>query len=194
VQDNLFRLINYTCALYIARASKSSFTEFLGDFKGRLSETRVINRLLIGLPASIEGYLAYGDAATTEAFLGKLMAFSMVLYHPIEHVWWASTLKSSPFAWIDGNKWRQWTCRCWLVYVVCDFIGTLRRLNQIGDDAKHAKERRNLVIWLTCILADAPLALQWSVDHGPFSDNVLNWAGWYGGLAGLYLRWLKLGP
>ena len=190
--DNLFRLICYSCALYISHSSKSPFTDWLADLKARLSETRVINRLLVGLPASIEGYLAYGDATTVEAILGRLMAFSMILYHPIEHVWWASTLKPV-LVHIDGNKWSQWTCRCWVVYVVCDLIGTLRRLGQIENDTKHAKERRNLLIWLTCIAADAPLAIQWSVDHGPFSDSLLNWAGWYGGLAGLYLRWLKLG-
>jgi len=53
------------------------------------------------------------------------------------------------------------------------------------------KTRRNLMIWLTCIGADFPLALQYSVANGPFGTRLLAWAGWYGGMAGLYRRWLN---
>ena len=193
--DNALRAISYSCALYSASVPPSEWTKWLDELKGKASETRYVNRLIVGLPASVAGYFAYGEETSTEATLGRIMAMSMILYHPIEHIWWASTFKTKLFD-IDGNAWSQWSCRCWVVYVLCDLIGTLRRIRDIDSkpshDLKTAKDRRNLLIWLTCILADAPLAIQYSVNQGPFSDMLLNWAGWYGGVAGLYLRWLKL--
>jgi len=193
--DNFLRVVTYTCALYLASAPKSTFAEWLADLKAKVSETRFINRIVVGLPASVEGYYAYGDSQSVDAMLGRIMALSMILYHPLEHVWWASTLKTKLFD-INGNEWSKWSCRCWVVYVLCDLIGTLRRIRDIDakpqQDASTVKTRRNLLIWLSCIAADAPLAIHWSMDSGPFSDSVLNWAGWYGGVAGLYLRWLKL--
>jgi hypothetical protein len=192
--DNALRVVTYSIALYLASSPgvKSDCASWLAELKAKVADTRFLNRILVGLPASVEGYFAYGRPVTFEALLGKLMAFSMVLYHPLEHGWWATTLKPKLFD-IDGDKWSMWSCRCWVAYVLMDLLGTLRRLQDLKDGAKGAgRERRNLLIWLTCIAADAPLAIQWSVPSGPFPDVVLNWAGWYGGVAGLYLRWLKL--
>ena len=88
-----------------------------------------------------------------------------------------------------------------MIYVLCDFYLTSIKAQDATElmdketDAKkkhgHSIERRNQLIWLSCILADAPLALQYSMVQGPFTQTQLNWAGLYGGVAGLYLRYIR---
>ena len=204
--DNALRLWGYSCVLYnmhtaAANGKLTDVQEFLRALSGKIAEARTINRVTYGLPASISGVLAYGSDASFESWLGRIMALSMVIYHPLEHGWYFTTIKSSIFS-FDGNLWSVWSCRMWLIYVICDFIGTVTKLQEVstGLEAKNIdkkdlnsllKTRCNLIIWLTCILADFPIAFQYSVASGPFSDRLLAWAGWYGGLAGLYRRWLN---
>ena len=204
--DNALRLWGYTCVLYnmhtvAADGKLTDFQEFLRALSGKISDARTVNRVTYGLPASVAGVFAYGSDMSIESILGRIMALTMVLYHPLEHGWYFTTLKSNIFG-IDGGKWSLWSCRMWLIYVICDFIGTVKKLQEVstGLEAKNIDKeqqssllrlRRNLIIWLTCIFSDFPIALQYSVASGPFSDRLLAWAGWYGGLAGLYRRWLN---
>jgi hypothetical protein len=204
--DNALRLWGYSCVLYNMHTvgpdgKLTDVQDFLRALSGKISEARTVNRVTYGLPASISGVLAYGSDTSFEANLGRLMALSMVIYHPLEHGWYFTTLKQSIFN-FDGGKWSLWACRMWLLYVICDFIGTIKKYQEVStgleaknldkkDQSNLLKLRRNLIIWLTCIAADFPLALQYSVANGPFGDRLLAWAGWYGGLAGLYRRWLN---
>jgi hypothetical protein len=126
------------------------------------------------------------------------MALSMVLYHPLEHGAFFSGLKPSLIpSWMDGNELSKWACRMWLLYVLCDAKSSLKSLGDLNKEIEKKsnmdlqKKRRNVLLWLTCIVADFILALQWSVDVGPFSDKLIAWAGFYGGIGGLYSKWLK---
>ncbi len=89
------------------------------------------------------------------------------------------------------------------VYVVCDLLGTYIREQSVSEQigkltadekeklAELKKQQRNLRIWYTCALCDLVMAVQWSVAQGPFSTKQICGVGIYGGVAGLYLKWLK---
>lgn len=204
--DNALRFWGYTCILYIMHTASpdgklTDFQDFLQKLSGKISEARTINRFAYGLPASIGGVLAYGDDTSTESNIGRLMALCMVAFHPLEHGWYLSTIKQSIFS-FDGGSFSLWSCRSWLVYVICDLIQTVKKLQAVNaglevsnidatEKSKLDKAKRNLTLWLTCIGADFILAYQYSVAKGPFSDRLLVIAGWYGGFAGLYRRWIN---
>ena len=203
-QDNAYRALTYlTLLVALHRPAGSQPTELdksLADLRAKIGDARMLNRLFVGTTASVQGFLA-GGWSSTEDVLSRIMSLSMVLYHPLEHAYLQSTFKPPMFPSWDGGWASKWSCRMWLVYVLCDLTGTLRQLSAVnkslasgahgGKTAKLERDRRNLLIWLTCIAADFPLALQWSVDVGPFGDRTIAWAGFYGGVAGLYLRWLR---
>ena len=194
-----------TSQLYLLHSTKgeklTDLQEFCATFCTKVLEARTLNRFAYGLPASIESVFAYGNDQSLEANLGRIMGWSMVFFHPLEHGWFLSTIKSSLFN-IDGGKWSVWSCRFWLVYVICDLIMTIRNLQNAitGLEAKDLnskdrssllKARRNSMIWLSCIFADLVLAWQYSVANGPFGERTLTWASWWGGFAGLYRRWVN---
>jgi len=205
-QDNAYRVASYLIALALLHRASSrgakpdELDAALSDLRGKIGDARFLNRVFVGTTASVQGFLA-GDWSTYESVLDRVMALAMVAYHPLEHAYLQSTLKPAPLlTWVDGAACSKWSCRMWLAYVLCDLLGTVRKLGAVNNalaqpsapkTVKLLRDRRNLLIWLSCIAADFPLALQWSVDAGPFGEKTIAVAGLYGGLAGLYLRWLR---
>lgn len=115
--DNALRVTAYASALIQVYGDGTlvgkEVKEFLSNLAGKASDARFLNRFYIGFPASVEGYFAYASNDTSvEAVLGKLMALSMILYHPLEHGWWITTVKPKILD-IDGNKWSLWSTRLW---------------------------------------------------------------------------------
>ena len=192
--DNAYRATTYGLALallYGVVDPNSDRGKSLADLRGKIGDARFLNRLYVGTSASLQGLLAGGEPLDT------VMALSMVLYHPLEHLYVSSTLKPALFKTIDGLWCVKWSTRMWLLYVLCDLLGTVKKLGAVNAalaakaSTKLERDRRNLILWLSCIFADFFLAVQWSVDVGPFSDSTIAWAGFYGGVAGLWLRWLR---
>ena len=176
--------------------------EFFNQLATKVLEARTLNRVVYGIPASIGGFIAAGSNTDLTTILSKIMAFSMILFHPLEHGWFFSTLTPRLFS-FDGNKWSIWSVRCWVVYIICDLIGTVRTMQDVNltlasqsgpkgeERSKLKKLQLSTRIWLTCIIADLILGIQYSVEKGPFSDHTLAWASFWGGLAGMYRKWIN---
>lgn len=184
-------------------------TQICTELFEKLTDARFINRLF-GFPAMIQWFnsikLAKGVSLATdsdvESVLSKIMAGSMLLYYPLEHMWWLTTLKSGKRIEellqrmnLNGSKLSLWSLRAWLIYVIADIIKTNLALKQLrqraresGADPNAQYMEKRLKWWLQACFCDLILAIQYSVENGPFSDNVLNLAGLYGGIVNLYVK------
>lgn len=207
--DGILRVGSYSCLLgatYLTEFNAGKPTplaEFLSGVFGKVTDARFINRVM-AWPATLESVFHYANNPDNSSLgvLGQVMTWSMVAYYPLEHGWLLSTFKPQMVN-IDGNKWSLWSCRFWAVYVVCDLLGTYIREQSVSEQigklsaderdklAELKKQQRNLRIWYTCALCDLVMAVQWSVAQGPFSTKQICGVGIYGGVAGLYLKWLK---
>jgi hypothetical protein len=67
-------------------------------------------------------------------FLGKIMSWSMVFYHPLEHAayvgWEAPALLPSPQRW-DANLCSALSCQGWAVYIVADLFSSILKLKHL---------------------------------------------------------------
>ncbi len=164
-------------------------------------DARFINRLF-GAPLFLESLIR---AWNTKGVLGKCdraMAWSMILYYPLEHVWWLSTLKPKLVN-VNSDKWSIWSCRFWTVYVLADLLQGVIRMRQtqkLAAEEKDEKKRnalkkqlRNQLIGYTVSFSDFPLALQWSdlSQNAPFTEWQIAATGIYGGVIGWLLKWIK---
>eukprot|EP00591_Stephanopyxis_turris_P010045 CAMPEP_0195509208 /NCGR_PEP_ID=MMETSP0794_2-20130614/2215_1 /TAXON_ID=515487 /ORGANISM="Stephanopyxis turris, Strain CCMP 815" /LENGTH=291 /DNA_ID=CAMNT_0040636373 /DNA_START=42 /DNA_END=917 /DNA_ORIENTATION=+ len=111
-----------------------------------LSMMRYVLRLY-GMPVAIEGVRSgswsggkWKDSRIHK--LSTLMAWSMVLYHPLEHLAWAQWTmpKLIPKSRVDGNRLSAWSCRFWAVYIVADFYGSILKNRELEEE-KCAKQQ-----------------------------------------------------
>jgi len=92
---------------------------------------------LYGLPSSIEairsGSWSSGWDDPRIHKLGKIMAWSMALYYPLEHVaftGWVIPKFSGQF--VDGNRWSAVSCRFWSIYIVSDVASSVLKLKELA--------------------------------------------------------------
>ena len=216
--DNVLRLLSYGSDLIVetTRSPKHPMTNtqlFLLELKARLSDARFVNRMF-GFPATLEGFAAWDDdnqphdlfsLESLHSFISKGKTMSMLIYYPMEHIYWLSSFKNSIFSSANTGWFSKLSCQAWLFYVFCDFLGTLVNIvrtqyqlmsNEI-DGASRKKitsELRKMIVWMTCIMSDMVLALQFSVDKPPFSPETVRYAGLWGGAIGLYYKWICAAP
>jgi len=98
---------------------------------------------LYGLPSSIEairnGTWGAGWDDPRIHKLGKVMAWSMALYYPLEHVaftGWVVPKLSRQY--VDANRWSAISCRFWVTYIAADLASSVLKL-------KELKKRREAV-------------------------------------------------
>lgn len=137
---------------------------------------------------------------------GKLMAWSMLIYYPLEHVaylkWTSPELIPSS---INANRFSAYSCRFWLVYLVAELVQgsmRLRRLynerSQYGEaDESSIKRREQVQVSITSeqiqMVRSAMFTLpclHWSLpkwDTEPWlSDGVCNGINWVESIVSLY--------
>ena len=56
--------------------------------------------------------------------LANVMAWSMVFYHPLEHIAYANWKMPKVLHRVNGNKMSAWSCRFWLVYILADWLSS----------------------------------------------------------------------
>jgi hypothetical protein len=199
--DNMLRIAESSLNLH-SMYFPGQFADSLAVFKGKVGDSRFVNRFVFGVPGSLADLLAAAanQENTLEAVLGKIMAASMMMYFPLEHGWFLTTAVKDMA--IDGAKWSLWSCRFWLLYVVCDLVLLGRKLQQLGlaleakglstEERKALlKARQDKMMALSCEISDGIIAVQYSsASGGVFSDKLVLWAIWYGGVAGMWKRWV----
>ena len=105
-----------------------------------------------GMPAAIDGVRKYGSWAGSPPYnnddhdhatwkdkrivqLGNLMAWSMLLYHPCEHLAYGNWVMPKIIK-VNGNKLSAWSCRFWLIYIVADWLSAFLKNCEL-----HEKKR-----------------------------------------------------
>jgi hypothetical protein len=146
---------------------------FCSKLSNDLSFARYMTRLF-GLPTAMEAALHGSWASDStlssssnqdkrkmnrlDAILGKILAYSMVLYYPAEHVafvhWMVPPVPvpaPAPPSTTVGKKtppprtaerWSAWSCRCWVVYVVTEIVQCLLQYR------KQQHEQQRLLVLL----------------------------------------------
>ncbi len=68
--------------------------------------------------------------------LANLMAWSMLVYYPLEHVAFANWTMPKLLRRVDGNKLSAWSCRFWLVFIVADWVGSYLKNCELSNHRK----------------------------------------------------------
>jgi hypothetical protein len=105
---------------------------------------RYINRFF-GLPAAIQG--ARNEGSWGPGMIGKILAWSMIGYYPLEHLaylkWKSPSLVGGASrGGMSASKASAWSCRFWFLYIVVDMIQSQRALQQIQETTKDKSSRQ----------------------------------------------------
>jgi len=77
--------------------------------------------------------------------LANVMAWSMFIYHPLEHVAYANWTMPKLLRRIDGNKLSAWSCRFWLAFIVADWAGSYLKNCELSNHKKTLLMERNSI-------------------------------------------------
>lgn len=186
-QDKLIKTIQYSLWM-ISRFYGGSIREALTKLSGELLWARYATRL-VALPTALEG-IQSGSWGSPQA-LGKAMAWSMLLYYPLEHIayvkWKAPQLGGGgPHRLAEQAS--AWSCRCWVAYIVLDMVRStlaLRPSLQPSSDTQR-NERLQLVRNALFVLP----AVSWSLPHWDtqpwLSDITFNSLMWLESIVCMY--------
>jgi hypothetical protein len=141
-QDKLLKTIQYSLWMlsrfYYTNSKNATARDALSKLSGEVSWARYVTRLL-GLPQALEGVQSGGSWVSSKS-LGKVMAWSMVFYYPLEALaflkwkapqWISIGAPPSPSSPSFGSKSSNnrlaeqasaWSCRFWLAYIVADIV------------------------------------------------------------------------
>ena len=142
-QDKLLKVLQYSL-LMIARfwlQKRGRRSGALTKLSGEINWARYILRFL-GLPAALEA--ARSGSWAKSSVLGKAMAWSMILYYPLEYAaylrWQApGVLTTSPLYSDKGlaAKASALSCGFWAAYIVLDSARGMITLSNIQSDSKE---------------------------------------------------------
>jgi len=96
---------------------------------------------LYGMPLALEA-IRSGSWAGGEWKDGKIrkltsfMAWSMLIYHPLEHVALAQWTMPKLFPTLDGNRLSAWSCRFWMMFIGADFVSALLKNRELREKKK----------------------------------------------------------
>jgi hypothetical protein len=106
----------------------------------------------LGLPCSVEAARtgSWGDSGSSNPWihkLGRLMAWSMIGYYPLEHIAYLRWTSPQLLPGRNAEKMSAYSCRFWLAYIVADMTKSilkckelLRRRSELVTDDDHEKE------------------------------------------------------
>ncbi|GAA6028648.1 hypothetical protein JCM8097_007328 [Rhodosporidiobolus ruineniae] len=231
-QDKLFMVYQYAAYVVIAILNSKRFGSKtrrdlalrIEKLRATISDARVLYRLF-GLFPIIEWAQSLNDPASQPKdkqllLLNKLQAWSMILYYPLEHIYYLAgkgVFKISPKR---INEIALWSCRFWAAYVVLQIFHIRRsfqllrldraalvsstrkrvRAGKVSDDdikqekaAMQALKAREADLKRDCWVQAGylPLTAHWSLPSGLLPSNT--WVGICGTVAatvGLKRVWL----
>eukprot|EP01102_Stenamoeba_stenopodia_P010511 TRINITY_DN3174_c0_g1_i1.p1 TRINITY_DN3174_c0_g1~~TRINITY_DN3174_c0_g1_i1.p1 ORF type:complete len:171 (-),score=20.86 TRINITY_DN3174_c0_g1_i1:79-591(-) len=69
---------------------------------------------------------AFEEKDPISRIVAHLQAWSMIVYHPLEHIYWLHEI--GVWKSVDGDRASRYSCMGWLVYIVLDLFSDFRRL------------------------------------------------------------------
>lgn len=192
----------------------------LGRLVAPLLDARMVLRLT-GMLATADGVLDYHrtltPATTPEGrlvnILGFVQAWSMVVYYPLDNVYWLALHKVIKMSDHARDESSRYSCIAWLAYIVADMImdslkmrDILRRKAAIErskysqplsmTDEQRAREREaisgqisDVALKYVTNACDLLMAVHWSLKSSPVPPIAVAVAGSVSSVAGLSLRW-----
>jgi hypothetical protein len=130
--DKIFRAGVYIpkfLALLILRSQPNNeVAQKLQIFANQFNMARTVNRFF-GTLDSIEMAISAMEVDDPlSKIIAHVQAWSMILYHPLEHIYWFNAVgiwKS-----VDGDAASRYSCMAWLLYILLDIFNDLRLLKQ----------------------------------------------------------------
>lgn len=139
-QDKGLKLIQWTLLLW-SKMYQNKTQQGLAKLSSDISFARYLLRFY-GLPSCIEAIRSgsWGGSSKWSRILGKTMAWSMLVYYPLEHVAyikWTSphTLPNS----VNANILSAMSCRFWFVYLVCEILQSILHLKEMEQTRRALK-------------------------------------------------------
>lgn len=218
--DKSFMLVQYGAILLRQIVSRSkygspnkSLVHRLGALSKLLSDARITYRLwdLISIIRWIRSLDALSPSGSQTVQIEKLQAISMLIYYPLEHLYFLASKEVLPLSNKLINKAALYSCRAWATYTALHFFHLwedLRLLNRerkelesqsggsigssksdpaVTSTLKQMDERRAALInGLLVNLAYAPLTIHWSLTNGLYASEAIT------GLCGLVAAMAQL--
>jgi hypothetical protein len=184
-QDKILKVVQYSLWLlsrFYSKATRAAFAKLSDE----VSWARYVNRFL-GFPAAVEA--ARSGSWGSPKSIGKLMAWMMVGYYPLEHIaylGWKTPDICFPNSTESrlGAKASAWSCRFWLGYILVDIVRSTIALSEkekVDEETSLAVVRTERLQHLRNILYVLP-ALNWSLPNWdtrpllkPVVCNTLMW-------------------
>ena len=172
-QDKLIKTLQYSLWM-LSRFYRGSLREALTKLSGELLWARYATRL-VALPTALEG-IQSGSWGSPKV-LGKAMAWSMLLYYPLEYIayvkWKAPQLGASnsktPHRLAERAS--AWSCRCWVAYIVLDIVRSTLALRPNLSPSSDTQRNERLQIVRNALFFFP--ALSWSLPNWDLGCPIL---------------------
>jgi len=148
---------------------------------------------------AVQGLLM--DYYPNDPFLNKIskwQAFSMLLYHPLEHYTWVGYTApgSLPAGRVNGVM--RVTCQLWVVWILLEFVALRHkwRKAQASDLGEQDKAQAlSDIKWRAAQMAgDLLLGLHWGLKGGiGLNEPTIGVLGLFGALVGGWQKWKAMG-
>eukprot|EP00834_Sanchytrium_tribonematis_P001794 NODE_46_length_32145_cov_0.918711.p21 type:complete len:209 gc:universal NODE_46_length_32145_cov_0.918711:365-991(+) len=178
--DKYFRLYDYIINYLVLQYPKSNLVLSLGKLLPAINDARYLMRFG-GIPETLYYNLYSAD------WKDYLQNYLMLLYYPLEHVYWLSVKKVLNMSDSKTAFCGIWMCRVWLAYIVVDLYRNYISYKK-GPLDKHNKADiyRNIGDFIMCA--------HWSSYRGLITDKNCRLAGILSSVAGIYQHWIKYAP
>ncbi|KAK9764698.1 hypothetical protein K7432_007601 [Basidiobolus ranarum] len=210
--DKVLMLIQYTCkilTIYFNHRKRPVLASRIANLGGPAADFRVLLRFS-GLIPMLQWILAVErdpPASRTLLWVERLQNLSMVLYYPLEHVYWLAAHQIIPVSTAKNNKISLWSCRFWAAYVILQFvhsyeeyrlwhvkrIGLLKKSGEDSVDPKEMEalmaEKRSIKMWNIVNTAYFPMTVHWSLEKSPIPEWFIGVCGVVAGMYQLQLTW-----
>ncbi|KAI9498917.1 peroxisomal biogenesis factor 11 [Zychaea mexicana] len=179
-----------------------------------VSDFRILLRYYGLLPmVQYMNYLEYNPPKTSLALnIERVQNLSMIIYYPLEHVYWLAAHNVLPVSEQKTNSIGIWSCRFWAAWVVMEYgrlaeqyrlmkkreTGLLKRI-KAGDietdedpEAEMASikaERASIFVNTMINSGYLPLTVHWSLEKGLISDAMVGVFGGFAAVFQIYAAW-----
>ncbi|KAG2187481.1 hypothetical protein INT44_005170 [Umbelopsis vinacea] len=191
-----------------------TLAQHIKNFAGPVSDFRILLRYY-GLLPMIQ-YMAYLEhnpsPSRLHLNLERIQNLSMVIYYPLEHLYWLGAHNAISLSEKKTNSIGIWSCRFWALWVVLEFgrIAEQYRLlkkketslikkikdGEITDQAEKQQqiasiqsEKKSMLLGTVINTGYLPLTVHWSLENSTFPDVLV---GLFGGIAAVcqvYAAW-----
>lgn len=105
----------------------NAYTKRLQGLTSPLVDTRMVLRL-VGILGSTHDILVNTETDPVLRPISVAQAWSMILYYPLENIYWFGAHGVVPMSEDTQNAFSVWSSRAWLVYILLDFLADGYRL------------------------------------------------------------------